>query len=78
MLDYRAHNFYWLLCLPLRLIARVTFFVAIFSSILIAQSTSFGTLIKIVIAYAATEGILLVVLLIFQMLKAVLNRFFFS
>ncbi len=78
MLDYRAHKLYWLMSLPFRLVMRITFFVAIIVAILIAQSTSFGTLIKIVIAYVAFEAILLVVgTAIYAALGWVLTRFFF-
>ena len=78
MLDYRAHKLYWLMSLPFRLVTRITFFVVIFVSILIAQSMSYGTLIKIVIAYVAFEAILLVVgTAIYAALGWVLTRFFF-
>ena len=89
MLDYRAHNLYWLLELSLRVIVRIILFVAILASILIgqfaAQSDLFvspgkygnGTLSKIVIAYVAFELISMVNVFVFTALGWTLNRLFF-
>src|SRR5579872_3153486 len=57
MLDYRAHKLMWLLWLPIRLLIRIVFFVNIAASVLIAQSTNYPILVRIVIAYVAFEGI---------------------
>jgi hypothetical protein len=55
MLDYRAHKLFRLLWLPFAIVAKASLFVVIALAIMIAQSTSYGTLVKIIIAYAAFE-----------------------
>jgi hypothetical protein len=78
MLDYRAHKLYWLISLPFRVAAKLTFFVLIVVSIGIAQSTTSAPPIKILIAYAAFELILLVLgLVAFSIISWALNRVFF-
>jgi hypothetical protein len=56
MLDYRAHKLFWLLMLPFRLLAKLMFFVFIGLAIAIAEWTKFGVPIKMVVGYAAFEG----------------------
>jgi hypothetical protein len=78
MLDYRAHKLYWLMSLPVRLVSRLTYFAIIIAAILIAQSTAYSTLVKIIIGYASFEGIMLVLFIfIFAVLGWALRRLFF-
>ena len=52
-------------------------FLAIFVAVLIAQSTSYGVLIKILIAYVALEAMLVVLGITQDLLGSALNRLFF-
>jgi hypothetical protein len=64
--------------LPVRLFARLTYFAIIAVAIMIAQSTSYDTLVKVIIGYVSFEGIgLIVFLLIFAVMGWALRRFFF-
>ena len=77
MLDHRAHKLYWLLSLPFMVINYLIVFLAIFVAVLIAQSTSYGVLIKILIAYVALEAMLVVLGITQDLLGSALNRLFF-
>jgi len=77
MLDYRAHKLLWLMTLPFWLTTRLLYFVTIFVAIIIAQSTSYGTLIKIFIANLVCQGILLVLKIIISIIGRILQGFFF-
>jgi hypothetical protein len=78
MLDYRAHKLYWLLYLPIRLAVRISFFIIIAASIIIAESTSYRPVIKIVIAFVLFELIgILALLCIWTPLNALFKRMFF-
>src|SRR5262249_12429930 len=57
MLDYRAYKLYWLICLPLRIAARLAFFVIIGIAIFIGHRTGYHVLVQMVIAYVAFEAI---------------------
>ena len=56
MLDYRAHKFYWLLSLPLQILGRLLWFVAIAVAIGVAQWTNYDAWLKIIIGYLVFEG----------------------
>jgi len=76
MLDYRAHKLFWLLTLPLRLIVRLMWFVFIALAVALAEWTKYSVPAKIVVGYAAMEGMYLVfgllwLLLIFLPIKKI-------
>jgi hypothetical protein len=77
MLDYRAYKLKQLIWLPFRVAAKLSMFIAIAMSILIAQITSFNPLIKIVLAYVLFELIAMIFLVMWGILDAGLGRFFF-
>jgi len=77
MLDYRAHKLLWLICLPLRLLFRLTFFANVLASVFIAQSTSYSLLVKCVIGYVAFEAIGLVLLVIGHLVYWIVRQMFF-
>jgi hypothetical protein len=62
MLDYRAHKLYWLLNLPLIIVSKISFYLIIILSIVIAEKTAYGVLVKIAIAYLCMEGICLLII----------------
>jgi hypothetical protein len=77
MLDYRAHKLFRLLWWPFSVVAKLLFFVYIVVAILIAQSTGYNVLLKIVIAYVAFEAIGLLMSLIWLIVYWAFKRAFF-
>lgn len=77
MLDYRAHKLLWLLCLPLRLLVRLSVFANVAASVFIAQSTSYPLLVKCVIGCVAFEAIGVVILLVWQLVYWIVQQMFF-
>jgi hypothetical protein len=68
MLDYRAHKLLQLLWLPFAILAKLSSFVIIPAvAIIIAESTSYSTLVKIIIAYILLE---LIGIIAFQVIGA--------
>jgi hypothetical protein len=67
MLDYRAHKLLQLLWLPFAILAKLSSFVIIAVAIIIAESTSYSTLVKIIIAYILFE---LIGIIAFQVIWA--------
>jgi hypothetical protein len=77
MLDYRAHKLFWLLTLPIRWTGKLTSFVCIGIAILIAQNTSYSFWVKVIIAYASMEGLMLVVLFLWMLMMWGVKTVFF-
>jgi hypothetical protein len=78
MLDYRAHKLYWLICLPFRMAATISFYIVIVVAIVIAQSTSYSVPVKIAIAWVTMEGISMVLfLVIWGLIFWAIKRIFF-
>src|SRR5208337_837408 len=76
--DYRAHRLRWLVSLPFRAILTLSFYGALIAAIEIALSTSYGTLVKIVIAYFVFELIAILLSLIFGFLIRSVNFILFQ
>ncbi len=78
MLDYRAYKLRRLIWLPFNAAAKLSLFLVIVGAIIIAQATSYSTLIKILIAYVVFE---LAAMIVFQIIWALvffgLRRSFF-
>src|SRR6266487_2746471 len=64
MLDFRAHKLFWLICLPFRAIAKISFYAVVLLAIVIAESTSYSAIAKIAMAYLVMEGIALALSLV--------------
>jgi len=78
MLDYRAHKLFWLISWPLRVVAKISFFITVLAAILIVQSTSYGVLGKVALACAAVVAINVVVFgFILNVVARALERAFF-
>jgi hypothetical protein len=79
MLDYRARKLYLLLAVPFAVLAKLSFYAVVVASIVIAEQTSKGVAIKILIAYLAMEAICILVFQVFWRLLgiAVIKVFFF-
>ncbi len=67
MLDYRAYKLRRLIWLPFNAAAKLSLFLVIVGAIIIAQATSYSTLIKILIAYVVFE---LAAMIVFQIIWA--------
>jgi hypothetical protein len=55
MLDYRAHKLFRFLRFPFVILGQLLRFVYIAVAIIIAQKTTYGTLLRIIIAYLSFE-----------------------
>jgi hypothetical protein len=78
MLDYRAHQLYWLLTLPFAVVAKLSFYAVVVASIVIAEQTSKSVGVKVVIAYLAMEAICLLVFQGFwRLVFGAVNKVFF-
>jgi hypothetical protein len=78
MKDYRAHNLYWLLSLPLWLFGRILFLaVAILLPMIVVSLTHYEAWLQIVIAYVAMETVLLVLLFVFVWFNYLFKRLFY-
>jgi hypothetical protein len=77
MLDYRAHKLFWLLTLPIRWAGKLASFVGIGIAILIAQNTSYSFWVKVIIAYASMEGLMLLVLFLWMLIMWGVKTVFF-
>jgi hypothetical protein len=77
MLDYRAHKLLWLLCLPLRLLVRVSFFLNVGLAIFIAQWTEYQIPLKLLVGLVAFEGVGMLILGLWGIVFWAVNSAFF-
>jgi hypothetical protein len=77
MLDYRAHKLLRLINLPIVLIVRLLFFANVAISVLIAERTQYGLLLKSVVAYISFEVIGLLLFAVVAFLTWLIRRMFF-
>ena len=77
MLDYRAHKLFWLLNLPLRIIARLIFWGVVLGAIIFVGSLGYNPLLKILIAYGLVEGTGIVTMILFAFIDSIVSRLFF-
>jgi hypothetical protein len=77
MLDYRAHKLFRLLRFPLAIIFKLAVFAGIATSIIIAQNTSYTTVVKIVLAYVVFEVLTAVIGVVYSAVLWMFKRGFF-
>ena len=77
MLDYRAHKLFRLLLFPLAIIFKLAFYAGIATSIIIAQNTSYTTVVKIVLAYVVFEVLTAVIGAVYSAVMWMFKRGFF-
>jgi hypothetical protein len=77
MLDYRAHKLFWLLCLPLKLCTWLTRLANVVLSIIIANSTSYPLIVKVIIGNVVFELIGMVLFAFWIFVYWLIQRVFF-
>jgi hypothetical protein len=77
MLDYRAHKLLFLLCFPIQVCNWLTYVASIGISIIIANSTGYNVIIKIIIGYVLFEAIGMVLLAFWSLVYWFVKKIFF-